>query len=124
MRAGDLAPEAAVVGAVALGLGLVDAGHPLAAVPGHVLPGVHLDLPGSARPTKTRNSDTHAREKEQSRADGGSFSPLVSEDGAADVEPHALAGASLHHLAAAAPPGKGAEVHHLPDNRRRLRPHR
>jgi hypothetical protein len=45
MRAGDLAPDAAVVGAAALGLGLVDVGHPLPAVPRDVLLGVHpLDL--------------------------------------------------------------------------------
>ena len=89
--AGDLAPDAAVVGAVALGLGLVDVGHPLAAVPGHVLPGVHpLDL-------HQRRCLVLVR-----------LGPLVSEDGAADVEPHALAGASLHHLAVAAAPGRGA----------------
>jgi len=64
VRAGDLAPDAAVVGAAALGLGLVDVGHPLAAVPGDVLLSVHpLDLhqrrglvlvrlgPASATPT-------------------------------------------------------------------------
>ena len=45
MRAGDLAPDAAVVGAAALGLGLVDVRHALAGVPRDVLLGVHpLDL--------------------------------------------------------------------------------
>ena len=45
MRASDLAPDAAVVGATALGLGLVDVRQPLAAVPRDVLLGVHpLDL--------------------------------------------------------------------------------
>ena len=43
--ADDLAPEAAVVGAAALGLGLVDVGHALPGVPRHVLLGVEpLDL--------------------------------------------------------------------------------
>lgn len=45
VRAGDLAPDAAVVGAAALGLGLVDVRHALAGVPRHVLLGVEpLDL--------------------------------------------------------------------------------
>lgn len=45
MRARDLAPDAPDAGAVALGLGLVDVGDPLAAVPRHVLLGAHaLDL--------------------------------------------------------------------------------
>lgn len=43
--AGDLAPDAPVVGAVALGLGLVDVRHALPGVPRDVLLGVHaLDL--------------------------------------------------------------------------------
>lgn len=45
MRAGDLAPDAAVAGAAAVGLGLVDVRHPLAAVPRDVLLGAQpLDL--------------------------------------------------------------------------------
>jgi hypothetical protein len=36
------------------------------------------------------------------RLEGRRSSPLVSEDGAPDVEPHALPRAPLHHLAAAA----------------------
>jgi len=87
VRAGDLAPDAAVVGAAALGLGLVDVRHPLAAVPRDVLLGVHpLDL-------HQRRGLVLVR-----------LGPLVSEDGAPDVEPHALPSAPLHHLAAAALP--------------------
>jgi hypothetical protein len=45
VRAADLAPDAAVVRAVALGLGLVDVRHALPGVPSDVLLGVHaLDL--------------------------------------------------------------------------------
>jgi len=45
VRARDLAPDAADGGAVALGLGLVHVGDPLAAVPRHVLLGADaLDL--------------------------------------------------------------------------------
>jgi hypothetical protein len=41
VRAADLAPDAAVVRAVALGLGLVDVRHALSGVPRDVLLGVH-----------------------------------------------------------------------------------
>jgi hypothetical protein len=85
MGAGDLAPDAAVVRAAALGLGLVHVRHPLPAVPRHLLLGVHpLDLHQRRVLVLVR------------------LRPLVSEDGAADVEPHALPGASLHHLVVAA----------------------
>ena len=119
VRAGDLAPDAAVVGAAALGLGLVDVRHPLAAVPRDVLLGVHpLDLHqrrvlvlvrlGPASTTARHRPVSRSAVEEQAGGDrlewGRGNSPLVSEDGAPDVEPHALPSAPLHHLAAAALP--------------------
>jgi hypothetical protein len=121
VRAADLAPDAAVVRAVALGLGLVDVRHALPRVPSDVFLGVHaLDLnqrgvlvlvrlgPAS-RPSSSIN-DTAKKERAKATtaaADGMRISwrersPLVPEDGSPDIEPHALTGASLHHLAAAA----------------------
>ena len=117
VRAGDLAPDAAVVGAAALGLGLVDVRHPLAAVPRDVLLGVHpLDLHqrrvlvlvrlGPASTTARHRPVSRSAVEEQAGGDrlewGRGNSPLVSEDGAPDVEPHALPSAPLHHLAVAA----------------------
>jgi hypothetical protein len=93
MGAGDLAPDAAVVRAAALGLGLVHVRHPLPAVPRHLLLGVHpLDLHQRRVLVLVR------------------LRPLVSEDGAADVEPHALPGASLHHLVVAAASAAGERL--------------
>jgi hypothetical protein len=56
--------------------------------------------------------------RRKSRAERRAGSPLVSEDGAADVEPDALAGASLHHLAASAAGDEGWGAEEL--RRRRL----
>jgi hypothetical protein len=79
VRAGDLAPDAADGGVVALRLGLVDVGDALPGVPPNLLLGVHpLDL-------QQRRVLVLVR-----------LRPLVAEDGAADVQPHALALPSLH----------------------------
>ena len=119
VRAGDLAPDAPVARLAALGLGLVDVRHPLAAVPRDVLLGVHpLDLHqrrvlvlvrlGPASTTARHRPVSRSAVAEQAGGDrlewGRGNSPLVSEDGAPDVEPHALPSAPLHHLAAAALP--------------------
>jgi hypothetical protein len=112
VRAADLAPDAAVVRAVALGLGLVDVRHALPGVPRDVLLGVHaFDLnqrgglvlvrlgPASRPPSSIKNEQ---RKPPLPPISWRVSSPLVSEDGAPDIEPHALTRASLHHLAAAA----------------------
>jgi hypothetical protein len=135
VRAGDLAPDAAVVRAVALGLGLVDVGHALSGVPRDVLLGVQpLDLnqrralvlvrlgPASRPSPSINDTAKEERAKAATAADRMPISwrersPLVSEDGAPDIEPHALTRASLHHLAAAG--DESSEV--SPDAGRRRR---
>ena len=117
MRARHLAPDAPDAGAVALGLSLVDVGDPLAAVPRHILLGADaLDLQqrrvlvlvrlGPASTTARHRPVSRSAAEEQAGGDrlewGRGNSPLVSEDGAPDVEPHALPSAPLHHLAVAA----------------------
>jgi len=80
VRARHLAPDAPDAGAVALGLGLVDVGDPLAAVPRHILLGADaLDL-------QQRRVLVLVR-----------LGPLVAQDRAPHVHPDALALASLHH---------------------------
>jgi hypothetical protein len=63
------------------------------------------------KPTDSVRNQNHATEKEIAPPDEQrrelASSPLVSEDGAADVEPDALAVASLHHLAASAAGDEG-----------------
>jgi len=83
VRARDLAPDASDGGAVALGLGLVHVGDPLAAVPRHVLLGADaLDL-------QQRRVLVLVR-----------LGALVAQDRAPHVRPDSLALPSLHHTAA------------------------